>query len=207
MLICVVCVNACDRAAQSPETGFRVNLPECVDGELATVRQRGERQPNSDLVKVLEQPNGLHACANDGLQGGVQLFLGEFAGVCVFGDKNSECMKNSDCEIGQICWCAGVISGANQPKGIWRDALGAEGQWDVGYRNKCLPLDCPDDCAGLGCAVSRDACGVPIGLKCHTVRDECGAKKGFCSDDNNRRQCAFNADRDLWLCDDVADCD
>lgn len=144
---------------------------------MAPVHQRGPYRPNSDLVDVLNKTNGLHACGNEGLKGDIQLFLGEFDGLCVLGGEKSECMKNSDCDPGQMCWCAGVIAGARQPEGIWRQALGAEGQQDVGYVNRCLPLNCPDDCGGLGCAVTRDHCRRPIGFRCHTARDECGAEK------------------------------
>lgn len=206
VLLISILICACDRAEQQPETGFRMSLPECVDGQVASVRQRGGHQPNSDLVKVLDEPNGLHACANDGLKGHVQLFLGDFAGACVFDENGGECMQNSDCQSGEFCWCPGVISGANQPEGIWREALGAQGQWDAGYESKCLPIECSNNCAGLGCAVNRDVCGRPIGLRCHTAQDECGATKGFCSDDSNRQQCIFNPSRGHWSCDDVADC-
>lgn len=190
----------------APENVFSVALPKCKDGQLAVVRQRGTLRPNSDQVDALSEPSGLHGCANEGLLAQVQIFLNKTE-ACITNHENSECMRNTDCGDGQICWCAGVIDGGAQPDGIWRHALGQHGQWDVGYRNKCLPLDCPKNCDGLGCAVARDICGRAIGLKCHTTRDECGASIGFCPNEGGHQQCSFSDSKSAWVCEYIADCD
>lgn len=203
----VGCLGACSSGPENPSKldGFAVPVPGCEGGQIAVVRQRGPHRPNSDLVNGLPDASGMQACANQRLVAQVQVFLDQ-ANPCVFGHENSQCMRSSDCEAGRICRCAGVIEGAKQPAGFWRDYLGKEGQWDVGYINQCLPVDCPANCGGLGCAATVNVCGRVIGFKCHTPDDECGGVKGFCESEEGH-SCAFDSLRRFWRCSDLGVCD
>lgn len=204
-------VNSCTNESvlknQTPLEGPTYTVPACKNGDFATVLQRGALVKGSNHPKVLQThgESGILACAYRTIDEYDVMLQRPL--ICKNNFPGGECSSSLDCPSGSICLCAGVVT-EDYLSTAWSSLLRyTGGQQMVPRINRCMPLDCPNDCQGLGCALDRDECGRILGFRCLTPRDECGVTKEACKiGPNEAGYCGYNKSEDRWRCEGYADC-